>query len=423
MVAVQQQASQGKQQRVAAGKRGKPAGAAAAAEQAEAPAIPNQALVAGSSKSSSSRACPTSSSDSPTLSRALLLQVGCAVRTDMPEPGPQSLKSMPAANMPDDGAPPASPREGHVPETQEEEAQKLEEADSTITAVVLMNIPTNYTRDMVISLLDKQGLASLYDFLYLPIDASSNENLGYFVINFISPETCSKFVGMYHGTLAQSCFPGMRTGQLCEVRTAAVQGKQANYDRVRLHNCFGLAGAAKTAGCDNVASRHVTAEAAALTAARSRAAAKKKESGSPIGEDRQTQTRKQIEWYFSSTNLGNDEYLRSLMDAEGWIELVQLIKFPRLKILGVSTPMAAASLVGSSCIEVSPDGKRVRHSNAILRQVFHSAIKERPSADAPKHGTHGMAASGLSTGMAASGLSTGVMESKVRQRGKDEVYF
>lgn len=410
MVAAQQ-ASQGKQQRGAAGKRVKPTGAAAAAEQAEAPAIPNQALVAGSSKSSSSRACPTSSSDSPTHSRALLLQVGCAVRTDMPEPGPQILKSMPAANMPDDGAPPASPRTGHVLETQEEEAPKLDEA---ITAVILMNIPTNYTRDMVISLLDEQGLASLYDFLYLPVDAGSNENLGYFVINFVSPETCSKFVGMYHGALAQSRFPGMRTGQLCEVRTAAVQGKQANYDRVRLHNCFGLAGAANTAGCDNVAARHVTAEAAALTAARARAAAKKKDSGSPIGEDRQTQTRKQIEWYFSSTNLGNDEYLRSLMDAEGWIELVQLIKFPRLKILGVSTPMAAASLVGSSCIEVSPDGKRVRHSNAILRQVFHSAIKERPSADAPKPGTHGMA---------ASGLSTGVMESKVRQRGKDEVYF
>lgn len=138
-------------------------------------------------------------------------------------------------------------------------------------------------------------------------------------------------------------------------------------------------------------------------AARTRATTAKTDSG----DDRETRVRKQIEFYFSSSNLGSDEYLRSLMDAEGWIELGQLVKFPRLKSLGVSVQMAAALLLGSAVVEVSSDGRHVRHSNAILREVFRSAPKEK----APKHG------------MAASGLSTGVQESKVHQIGKDEVYF
>lgn len=379
------------------GKRSKPTGTGTSAEKVD---EPNE----GSGAPGSGR---TAHSDSHVHSRALLLQVGQALRPDLPEAGTQHLKSMLLNSMPHSSTPPASPRDAQEPEEHHvDECPTMEEADPT-TSVVLTNIPTTYTRDMVISLLDKRGFTGLYDFLYLPIDQSSNDNLGYLVINFVSCELCSKFVGMYHGSLAQSCFPGMRTGQLCEVRTAAVQGKQANYDRVRLHNCFGLAAAAKAAGCDNVAARHLSAEAAAVAAAQSRAASAKKQ----MGEDRDTQVRKQIEFYFSSSNLGHDDYLRSLMDSEGWIELGQLVKFPRLKTMGVSVPMAAASLVGSTCVEVSSDGKRVRHANAILREVFNSATKERSTADAPKHG------------MAASGLSTGVVESKVRQIGKDEVYF
>jgi len=390
------------------GKKGKPTGAATSAEKVEVeePATASKGNAAGTS---TGRARPKNSSVGPRVhSRALLLQVRHALRPSLPAPGPQDLKSMPVASMPHLSTPPASPREANELEDRKVvEAPKIQEADSTTTSVILMNIPSHYTREMVISLLAKQGFAGIYDFLYLPVDASSNENLGYLVINFLSAEMCSKFVAMFHGTLAQSCFPGTRTGQLCEVRTAAVQGRQANYDRVRLHNSFGLAASAKTAGYDNVASRHLAAEAAAFSAARARAASAKKKSG----EDRETMVQKQIEFYFSTGNLGHDEYLRSLMDSEGWIELGQLIKFPRLKTHGVSVPMAAASLVGSTCVEVSSDGKRVRHSNAILREVFHSAPKERPPADAPKHG------------MAASGLSTEVMESKVRQIGKDEVYF
>lgn len=399
MVAAQKnaQASPGKRW---VGKKGKPAGAA----EAEEPTTPHKGNAAGAS----TRARPKNATGGPRVhSRALLLQVLHALRPTLPKAGPGDLKSMPLTSMPQLSTPPASPREAaETEEIRHEEAPAIkEEADSTRTSVILTNIPSHYTRDMVCSLFEKQGFAGTYDFLYLPVDHSSNENLGYLVINFLTPERCGKFSSMYHGTIAQSCFPGTRTGQLCEVRTAAVQGMQANIDRVRLHNCFGLAVAAKVAGYDNVASRHQTAEAAAWAAARARAANAKLKSS----ENRETQVRKQIEFYFSTGNLGHDEYLRSLMDPEGWIELGQLVKFPRLKTHGVSVPMAAASLVGSTCVEVSPDGKRVRHSNAILREVFQPTPKEKVP-ETQKHG------------MAASGLSTEVMETKL-QAGKDEVYF
>jgi len=317
---------------------------------------------------------------------------------------------------------------GLSPQIEEPEAWSMEPPSTT--SVVLSNIPVHYTRDMVIVLLDGLGFANMYDFLYLPTDTSSNDNLGYMVMNFVTAEKCSEFVSLFHGTLAQSRFPGSTTSQLCEVRTAAVQGKQANFDRVRLQNCYGLAAAARTAGYDNVAGRHLAAEAAAFAAARERAVQPRSKSSA---SDREAQVRKQLEFYLSADNLGRDEYLRSLMDRDGWIELGQLIKFPRLKSLGVSTQMAAATLAGSTSVELSADGRQIRHPNAILREVYQSAPKERPAtaASSPLLGTPPrMAASGLSTAGLSTPLSVlsspgpgGAMESKVRQLSKDDVYF
>jgi len=331
------------------------------------------------------------------------------------------------------------------PQIEEPEAWSMEPPSTT--SVVLSNIPVHYTRDLVIALLDNLGFANRYDFLYLPIDTSSNDNLGYMVMNFVTAEDGSEFVSLFHGTLAQSRFPGTTTSQLCEVRTAAVQGKQENYDRVRLQNCYGLAASARTAGYDNVAGRHLAAEAAAFAAARERARERAQPRTKSAASDREAQVRQQLEFYLSADNLGRDEYLRSLMDRDGWIELLHLIKFPRLRSLGVSTQMAAATLAGSTGVELSADGRRIRHSNAILREVYQSVPKECPAAASP--GLSRMAASRLGTPprmMAASGLSTGrstplsalsspgpgamlsspgpgAMESKVRQIGKDDVYF
>eukprot|EP00928_Gymnodinium_smaydae_P089384 TRINITY_DN73358_c0_g1_i1.p1 TRINITY_DN73358_c0_g1~~TRINITY_DN73358_c0_g1_i1.p1 ORF type:complete len:398 (-),score=48.41 TRINITY_DN73358_c0_g1_i1:327-1460(-) len=55
------------------------------------------------------------------------------------------------------------------------------------TTIMLRNLPNNYTREMVMSLLDERGFAGLYDFFYLPIDFNSRAALGYAFVNVVSP--------------------------------------------------------------------------------------------------------------------------------------------------------------------------------------------------------------------------------------------
>merc|ERR1719478_997786 len=52
------------------------------------------------------------------------------------------------------------------------------------TTVMLRNMPNNYTRDMLLELVDSMGFAGLYNFAYLPVDFQSQAGLGYAFINF-----------------------------------------------------------------------------------------------------------------------------------------------------------------------------------------------------------------------------------------------
>ncbi|CAJ1439295.1 unnamed protein product [Effrenium voratum] len=53
------------------------------------------------------------------------------------------------------------------------------------TTVMLRNVPNNYTREMLLTLLDAQGLAGCYDFVYLPCDFYRAANLGYAFVNMV----------------------------------------------------------------------------------------------------------------------------------------------------------------------------------------------------------------------------------------------
>merc|ERR1719491_988122 len=54
------------------------------------------------------------------------------------------------------------------------------------TTVMIRNMPNNYTRDMLLELVDEMGFAGTYDFAYLPIDFQSQAGLGYAFVNFVS---------------------------------------------------------------------------------------------------------------------------------------------------------------------------------------------------------------------------------------------
>lgn len=54
------------------------------------------------------------------------------------------------------------------------------------TTLMLRNLPNQYTRDMLIQMLNKEGFAGKYHFVYLPIDFKTHAGLGYAFVDLIS---------------------------------------------------------------------------------------------------------------------------------------------------------------------------------------------------------------------------------------------
>jgi hypothetical protein len=60
------------------------------------------------------------------------------------------------------------------------------------TTVMLRNLPNNYTRAMLLALIDAEGFAGSYDFLYMPIDFRTHAALGYAFVNMASPSEAER---------------------------------------------------------------------------------------------------------------------------------------------------------------------------------------------------------------------------------------
>eukprot|EP00448_Togula_jolla_P017328 CAMPEP_0170593360 /NCGR_PEP_ID=MMETSP0224-20130122/13406_1 /TAXON_ID=285029 /ORGANISM="Togula jolla, Strain CCCM 725" /LENGTH=401 /DNA_ID=CAMNT_0010917307 /DNA_START=48 /DNA_END=1253 /DNA_ORIENTATION=+ len=56
----------------------------------------------------------------------------------------------------------------------------------TTTTVMMRNIPNNYTRDMLLDLLNGEGFLGAYDLVYLPMDFQTEVGLGYAFVNLVS---------------------------------------------------------------------------------------------------------------------------------------------------------------------------------------------------------------------------------------------
>merc|ERR1712187_330113 len=68
-------------------------------------------------------------------------------------------------------------------ETQHVESCAKPEADGRST-VMLRNLPSFFTRDMLVELLDSVGCVGTYDFVHLPLDMSRLSCLGFGFVNF-----------------------------------------------------------------------------------------------------------------------------------------------------------------------------------------------------------------------------------------------
>lgn len=66
-------------------------------------------------------------------------------------------------------------------------SNEVDAAQETRTTVMLRDLPEDYSRSTLLKLLDSQGFFGRFDFIYLPVDFKHRRNLGYALINLISP--------------------------------------------------------------------------------------------------------------------------------------------------------------------------------------------------------------------------------------------
>jgi len=67
------------------------------------------------------------------------------------------------------------------------------------STVMLRNMPNNYTRDMLLELVDSMGFECCYDFAYLPVDFKSQAGLGYAFINFVNSIEAQRWFDEFEG--------------------------------------------------------------------------------------------------------------------------------------------------------------------------------------------------------------------------------
>jgi len=81
---------------------------------------------------------------------------------------------------------------GNMREQGRKANQARSKSESTHTTVMLRNVPNDYTRDMLLELLDTKGFIGCYDFVYLPVDFKRKAGLGYAFVNFITHEDAQR---------------------------------------------------------------------------------------------------------------------------------------------------------------------------------------------------------------------------------------
>jgi len=64
---------------------------------------------------------------------------------------------------------------------------------------MLRNLPNNYSRDMLLQLLDREGFRGSYDFVYYPVDFKRWAGLGYAFVNLINHGEASRVWGHFDG--------------------------------------------------------------------------------------------------------------------------------------------------------------------------------------------------------------------------------
>lgn len=98
------------------------------------------------------------------------------------------------------------------------------------TTVMLRNLPNNYTRAMLLRMLDNEGFSGMYNFLYLPIDFKTQACLGYAFVNLVDHSQVVNFWTKFSG-FSNWVLPSKK---VCSVGWSGPhQGFEAHVERYR----------------------------------------------------------------------------------------------------------------------------------------------------------------------------------------------
>lgn len=95
---------------------------------------------------------------------------------------------------------------------------------------MLRNIPEGYLRFHLTNMLDKEGFAGLYDFVYMPMNFRTKASFGYAFVNLVSPDAAQQCYDKFQGFANW----GVQTQKICEVSWSDMhQGLNAHIERYR----------------------------------------------------------------------------------------------------------------------------------------------------------------------------------------------
>lgn len=104
----------------------------------------------------------------------------------------------------------------------------VEDAQDSRTALMMRNLPNDYTRNMVLELLDSKGFQGCYDFFYLPVDFQRSSGLGYAFVNFVTHAAAENARQVLQGFKSWK----VRSQKILEVSWSGFsQGLEANIER------------------------------------------------------------------------------------------------------------------------------------------------------------------------------------------------
>merc|ERR1712054_189697 len=95
---------------------------------------------------------------------------------------------------------------------------------------MLRGLPESYLRSDLLHLLDAQGFFGRFNFLYLPVDFKRNKNLGYALVDLVSPAEALRFLRHFEGFSSWTVL----SDKVCSVAWCSPQqGLEAHVERYR----------------------------------------------------------------------------------------------------------------------------------------------------------------------------------------------